>query len=210
MEQIYFNYNLKPNLDLDNFFVGNSNTNAYKILINDNNLHNKFFLYGPQKSGKTHLSLIWQNKYNAIKYDKNLNEILNNKNHIFIDDIFFNLQEEDVFHIINHCELYNLKILITSNTRLNEYVFKLKDLSSRLKVFLNLNIDLPDDELLVNLMIKLFNDKQIIVKNTEIFNYIIKRVDRSYQKIFILINKIENLMQKKNKQLTIPLIKELI
>ena len=59
-------------------------------------------------------------------------------------------------------------------------------------------------------MIKLFNDKQIIVKNTEIFNYIIKRVDRSYQKIFILINKIENLMQKKNKQLTIPLIKELI
>ena len=81
---------------------------------------------------------------------------------------------------------------------------------SRLKTFINLNIDLPDDELLMNLMIKLFYDKQIIVKKPEIFNYIIRRVDRSYEKVFILINKIDHLLLKKNKQLTIPLIKELI
>ena len=62
----------------------------------------------------------------------------------------------------------------------------------------------------MNLMIKLFNDKQIIVKNPEIFNYIIKRVDRSYEKVFILISKIDKLLFEKNKQLTIPLIKELI
>ena len=76
--------------------------------------------------------------------------------------------------------------------------------------FLNIKIDLPDDELLINLMLKLFHDKQIIVKNPEIFNYIIKRVDRSYENVFHLVNKIDNLLMKKNKQLTIPLIKELI
>ena len=59
-------------------------------------------------------------------------------------------------------------------------------------------------------MIKLFHDRQIIVKNPEIFNYIIKRVHRSYEKVFNLIEKIDNLLMKKNKQLTIPIIKELI
>ena len=59
-------------------------------------------------------------------------------------------------------------------------------------------------------MIKLFHDKQIIVKNLEIFNYIIKRVGRSYENIFTLIDQIDKLLLQKNKQLTIPLIKELI
>jgi len=81
---------------------------------------------------------------------------------------------------------------------------------SRLKTFINIKIDLPDDELLINFMIKLFHDKQIIVKNPEIFNFIINRVQRSYEKIFNLINKIDKLLLKENKQLTIPLIKKLI
>jgi len=103
-----------------------------------------------------------------------------------------------------------LNILIISNISLFDYQFELKDLSSRLKTFINIKINLPDDQLLMNLMIKLFNDKQIIVKNPEIFNYILKRVDRSYEKIFILIDKIDKILFEKNKQLTIPLIKELI
>ena len=99
---------------------------------------------------------------------------------------------------------------MTSDIFPSMYNFQLNDLSSRLKSFLICNIDLPDDELLINLMIKLFHDKQIIIKNDEIFNYILKRVHRSYEKIFLLINKIDELLLKKNKQLTIPIIKELI
>ena len=71
-------------------------------------------------------------------------------------------------------------------------------------------IDLPDDELLMNLMLKLFKDKQIIIKNPEIFNYILRRVQRSYEKIFLLIEKIDRLSLEQKRQLTIPLIKELI
>ena len=43
-----------------------------------------------------------------------------------IDDLFKNIIEEDIFHIINHCKQENLKILITSNLSLNDYSFKLK------------------------------------------------------------------------------------
>ena len=84
------------------------------------------------------------------------------------------------------------------------------DLSSRLKTFYKIKITLPDDELLINLMIKLFHDRQIIVKNPDIFNYIIKRIGRSYDKVYTLIDKVDKLLLQKNKQLTIPIIKELI
>ena len=209
MEQSFFNYNLRPNFSLNDFFVGSANIEAYNLLINTKKINN-LFLIGPPKSGKTHLSFIWQKKFNGIIYNNNINQILENKSDIIIDNIFNNINEEEIFHIINHCSSVNCRILVTSNIGLNEYTFKLKDLSSRLKTFINVNIDLPDDELLVNLMTKLFHDKQIIVKNPEIFHYIIKRVDRSYEKIFYLIDKIDNLLMKKNKQLTIPIIKELI
>ena len=209
MEQSFFNYNLRPNFSISDYFVGTSNIEAYNLLINTQNINN-LFLVGPSKSGKTHLAFIWQKKFNAIIFDSNIKEILQNTSNVIIDNIFDNINEEEIFHIINHCSSVNSKILVTSNIGLNEYTFQLKDLSSRLKTFININIDLPDDELLINLMTKLFHDKQIIVKNPEIFHYIIKRVHRSYDKIFHLIDKIDNLLMKKNKQLTIPIIKELI
>ena len=209
MEQSFFNYNLRPNFSISDYFVGRSNIEAYNLLINTHNINN-LFLVGPSKSGKTHLAFIWQKKFNAIIYDNNINQILENTSNVIVDNIFDNINEEEIFHIINHCSSVNSKILVTSNIKLNEYTFQLKDLSSRLKTFININIDLPDDELLINLMTKLFHDKQIIVKNPEIYHYIIKRVHRSYEKIFNLIDKIDKLLMKKNKQLTIPLIKELI
>ena len=209
MEQSFFNYNLRPNFSINDYFVGKSNIEAYNLLINNKNINN-LFLVGPSKSGKTHLAFIWQKKFNAIIYNNNIKQILENTSNVIVDNIFNNINEEEIFHIINHCSSVNCKILITSNIKLNEYIFKLKDLSSRLKTFININIELPDDELLINLMTKLFHDKQIIVKNPEIFHYIIKRVHRSYDKIFYLIDKIDNLLMKKNKQLTIPIIKELI
>ena len=210
MEQSYFKYNLKSHSNIDDFFVGKSNINAFNMLIKNKLNNNNFLLIGPSKSGKTHLSSIWKKKYSAIYYDNNLDIILKQDCNVLIEDIFKNINEENIFHIINHCNNKKNNILITTSVSLNNHIFKFKDLSSRLKTFLNIKIDLPDDELLINLMLKLFHDKQIIVKNPEIFNYIIKRIDRSYENVFNLINKIDILLMKKNKQLTIPLIKELI
>ena len=209
MEQKYFNYNLKTHLSIDDYFIGDSNKDSYNQLVN-NNFSKNFFLNGPNKSGKSHLGLIWKKKFHAISYNNNLKQILDKKSNVLIDNFLKNSSEEDIFHTINHCNLNNLNILIISSISLFDYEFELKDLSSRLKTFINIKINLPDDQLLMNLMIKLFNDKQIIIKNPEIFNYIIKRVDRSYEKVFILIDRIDKLLFEKNKQLTIPLIKELI
>ena len=210
MEQSYFNYNLKPGLAIDDFFVSTSNKKAYSFILNKKIDNKKILLIGPNKSGKTHLGKIWQKNNNAISYENNFEIILNYKKNIFIDDFLKNINEEQIFHLINHCSINKLTILLTSNKEVFEHNFLLKDLVSRLKTFNLLRIDLPDDDLIINLIIKLLHDKQIIIKNEEIFHYILKRIERSYEEIFLLIEKIDKLSLEKKRELTIPLIKKLL
>ena len=60
------------------------------------------------------------------------------------------------------------------------------------------------------LMVKLFSDKQIVIKNIEIFDFIFKRIPRTYLDIYIFVEKLDRLSLEKKRQLTIPLIKEII
>ena len=210
MEQSYFNYNLKPGLAIDDFFVSTSNKKAYNFILNKKIDNQKILLIGPNKSGKTHLGKIWQKNNNAVYYKNNFEIILNYKKNIFIDDFLKNINEEKIFHLINHCSINKLTILLTSKKEVFEHNFLLKDLVSRLKTFNLLRIDLPDDDLIINLIIKLLHDKQIIIKNEEIFHYILKRIERSYEEIFLLIENIDKLSLKKKRELTIPLIKKLL
>jgi len=210
MEQSYFNYNLKPGLAIDDFFVSTSNKKAYSFILNKKIDNKKILLIGPNKSGKTHLGKIWQKNNNAISYENNFEIILNYKKNIFIDDFLKNINEEQIFHLINHCSINKLTILLTSNKEVFEHNFLLKDLVSRLKTFNLLRINLPDDDLIINLIIKLLHDKQIIIKNEEIFHYILKRIERSYEEIFLLIENIDKLSLEKKRELTIPLIKKLL
>ena len=210
MEQSYFNYNLKPGLAIDDFFVSTSNKKAYSFILNNKIDNKKILLIGPNKSGKTHLGKIWQKNNIAVSYENNFEIILNYKKNIFIDDFLKNINEEQIFHLINHCSINKLTILLTSNKELFEHNFLLKDLVSRLKTFNLLRINLPDDDLIINLIIKLLHDKQIIIKNKEIFHYILKRIERSYEDTFLLIENIDKLSLEKKRELTIPLIKKLL
>ena len=207
--QEYFNYNLKEIRDSSNFFVNSTNFDSYNIIINNNKIKN-IFLKAPNKSGKSHLINIWIKNNNSILYKNNLNEILDLKKNVAIDNLFLKIKEEDIFHIINHCKNENLKIFITSNLDTNEYNFKLTDLKSRLKTFYHVSILNPDDEMVKIILTKLLHEKQFIIKNPEIFDFLVKRIERSYQSIYNLVKKLDKFSLQKKRQLTIPLIKEIL
>ena len=128
----------------------------------------------------------------------------------FIDDVLISVNEEELFHIINHCRLFNLKIFITSSIKINDFKFKLLDLYSRLRSFYYTDIKKPDDEMCKMFLTKLFFDKQIFIKNKEIFDYVFTRINRSYNDIFKFVETIDQLSLEKKRQLTIPLIKEIL
>jgi len=60
------------------------------------------------------------------------------------------------------------------------------------------------------MLTKLLIDKQFIINRNEIFEYIIRRVDRSYLGIYNIVDKLDVLSLEKKRQLTIPLIKEIL
>ncbi len=207
-KQKYFNFKFSNFNNYNDFYVNETNTNAVEGIL-DNNFENKF-LIGPNKSGKTFLGNIWLKKNKAINFNKNFNDIINNKKAVFIDDIEKKNNEEEIFHIINHCKLYKIKILVTSNLNINEINFSLKDLISRLKSFSLYKIENPDDDMLLKILTKLFVDKQFVINSNDIFPYILKRANRSYEEMIFIVEKLDSLSLEKKRQLTIPLIKEIL
>ena len=208
IKQKSFNYKFNDKKDNElNFFVNKTNFYAFNALINNDTKLS--FLYGPKKSGKSYLSKIWLKKNNAIEYNNNYEVLLNLHNNILIDNLIF-YDQEKIFHIVNNCILNNSKVLITSDNKINEINFEFKDLSSRLKTFSNLEINQPNDEMLLAILTKLLVERQFIIKSNEIFEYIIRRVDRTYQGINDIVKKLDILSLEKKRQLTIPLIKEIL
>ena len=86
---------------------------------------------------------------------------------------------------------------------------QLLDLKSRLNSFLELQINLPTDDLIRVIISKTFSDKQINItsKNLE---FIIKNIDRSYDKIFKFTKDIDNISLSTGKSININLIKKVL
>ena len=103
----------------------------------------------------------------------------------------------------------NKFIIITSEKPLVEIDFKLDDLKSRTKNFLLQKIEKPDDELMFALILKNLSDRQISI-DKKLIDFIIKRIDRSYGKIFDFIYKVDELSLKKKKPIDFKTIKEVI
>ena len=210
-QQRIFNFKIKQNFDNDDFYVSKSNELAHKVLLNLNKPEKYIYLKGSLKSGKTHLGLLWKRIHNAIffNYD-DYDQIMSQKKNVFVDNLIYEINEEKLFYLINHCYNNNLKILITSELSLFDYQFKLNDLLSRLKSFYFVEILDPNDELIINLLVKLLYDRQIKINNDEIFSFIIKRINRTYLDIYNFVDKVDKLSLSQKRQITIPLIKELL
>ena len=111
-----------------------------------------------------------------------------------------------MFNLIDNDNKY---LIINSIEPINEMDFKLNDLKSRAKNCLFAIIEKPDDELMFALILKNFSDRQITI-DKKLIDFIIKRIDRSYSKIFEFIYKIDEASLKKKKPIDFKTIKEVL
>ena len=195
-KQKIFNYKFNNDINELNFIVNATNSYSFNALINHDSQSS--YLYGPRKSGKSFLAQIWLKNNSAIQLQNNYELFSNVNTNVLIDELI-NFDQEKVFHIVNNCILNNFKILITSKYKINEINFKFNDLSSRLKTFSNLEINQPDDEMLLAILTKSLIDKQFVINTKDIFEYIMRRVDRSYEGIYDIVNKLDLLSLEKKK-----------
>ena len=213
LEQLLFKFKNLKNYNSEDFFVSESNFFAFNLVLNWPNWgKNILNVYGEKYSGKSHLSVIFQNKFGANKIDaKNLNDnfITQFKTHqnLIIENFDENIDEKNMYSLINIVDRDNKFILINSLTPINKMNIKLKDLISRLNNCIFAKINNPDDDLIYAILIKNFSDKQVQIKKNYI-EYIIKNIDRSYEKIYEFINKIDQTSLKKKRPIDLKIIKE--
>jgi chromosomal replication initiation ATPase DnaA len=213
LNQLLLDFNYEQNFKDDDFYVGKSNFYTFE-LINKWPKWEKNFLNisGEKFSGKTHLVNIFLKKFNGIRIESNsLNDekLKNIKPHqnIVLEDISLDVNEKLIYTLFNLLDQDNKFLVMTSCEPIAEINFKLKDLRSRTKNCLLAKIENPDDELMFALILKNLSDRQITL-DKKLINFIIKRVERSYGKIFEFIYKIDRISLKKKKSIDFKIINE--
>ena len=213
LNQLLLDFNHKQNFKDDDFYVSKSNFYTYE-LINKWPKWEKNFLNisGEKYSGKTHLVNIFLNKFKGVRLDfKSLSDesLKNIKVHqnIILEDIDKNLNERLLYALFNVIDQDSKFLIMTSTNPISEIKFRLEDLRSRTKNCLLAKIEKPDDELMFALILKNLSDRQIIM-DKKLINFIIKRIDRSYGKIFEFIYKIDMISLKKKKSIDFKIINE--
>ena len=212
-EQQLINFQFKKNYERDNFFVSKSNFFAFSLIDSwpkwEKNIIN---IHGEKYSGKSHLSEIFLKKNKGIilkasDLDPNYVKSLRFHENIVLDDLNKNIDEKLLFSLINFVDQNSKFLIINSSMPLNKIKFKLKDLQSRSKFILEAKIEKPDDELINVLITKNLSDKQIKIDN-KLVEFAVKRITRSYGKIFEFIYKIDEISLKKKKSIDQKTIKE--
>jgi len=215
LNQLLLKFENKQNFKYEDFFVSKSNYYAFN-LINSWPKWEKNFLNinGERHSGKSHLSNIFLKKFKGIKINAHLfknKELKKLKvyQNIVLENFDENIDEILIYSLFNFIDQDNKYLIINSELPINEISFKLSDLKSRTKNCLMAKIDKPDDELMFALILKNFSDRQILI-DKKLIDFIINRVDRSYDKIFKFIYKIDELSLKKQKPINFKTIKEVL
>ena len=210
---IRFDHN--QNYENEDFFISNSNKHILDFFEQWPKWEKNFLnIVGENFSGKTHIVNIFLKKFKGIKLDAS---ILNNDNlkelkiyqNIVLENLTNKINEELLYTLINIIDQDNKFLIVTSSKAIVDLDFSLEDLSSRSKSFLLQNIEKPDDELIFALLVKNLSDRQISLEK-KLINFIIRRIDRSYSKIFDFIYKIDEISLKNKKSIDFKIIKNVL
>ena len=189
LNQLLLDFDYEQNFRDDDFYVGKSNFYSFELINKWPNWEKNFLnIYGEKFSGKTHLANIFLKKFKGTRIlanslnDENLKTIKPYQN-IVLEDLCLEIDEKLIYSLFNIIDQDNKFLVITSSKPVTEMDFKLKDLRSRTKNCLLAKIENPDDELMFALILKNLSDRQITL-DKKLIDFIIKRIDRSYGKIF--------------------------
>jgi len=213
LNQLILNFDYDQNFKDQDFYVSKSNEFAFKLLNSWPKWEKNFVnLIGEKFSGKTHLINIFLEKFKGIKIEANQidNEFLKKIKifqNIIVENLNNKIDENLLFTLLNIIDQDNKYIILTSKNPIVDYSFKLNDLNSRSKNFLLCNIEKPGDDLMFALILKNLSDRQISI-DKKLIDFIIKRIDRSYSKIFDFIYKIDKISLKRKKPIDFKIIKE--
>ena len=215
LNQQIIKFDFEQNFKDEDFYVSNSNKHIFDLLNKWPKWEKNFLnISGERFSGKSHLINIFLKKFKGKKLEAKsldnhiLKEIKLHQN-IVLENLDKDIEEKLFYTFLNIIDQDNKYLIVTSEKPIVNIEFNLEDLRSRSKNFILQNIEKPNDELMFALILKNLSDRQVSIEKN-LIDYIIKRIDRSYGKIFDFIYKIDEMSLKKKKSIDFKIIKDVL
>ncbi|HEV7306191.1 DnaA regulatory inactivator HdaA [Ensifer sp.] len=168
---------------------------------------------GPVGSGKSHLASIWKERAGAEAIHplsgSDAAVIAREKPVLFEDADRSGFDDTTLFHVINSVRQNGTGLLMTTRIWPMSWPVTLPDLRSRLKAATVVEIGEPDDELLTQVLIKLFADRQLFV-DERLVGYIVQRMERSLEAAQTIVERIDLLALARGAKLTRTLASEVL
>lgn len=153
-------------------------------------------LVGPPGSGKSHLAAIWAQTSGASPIDLQPGgeapEIAAGGPVLFEDADRRGFDETTLFHVINSVRENGTYLLVTARSRPAAWGVALPDLASRLKAVTVVEMSEPDDDLLGQVLMKLFADRQLF-PDERLIAYLVARMERSLESAHRVVEDIDRL-----------------
>lgn len=153
-------------------------------------------LVGPQGSGKSHLASIWKHTSEAKAISPHAGaDAARAAEHgpvLFEDADRNGFDDTELFHVINTVREYGTSLLITTREWPAAWPVTLPDLRSRLKAATVVEIGEPDEDLLGQVLMKLFADRQLYMDD-KLVSYIVARMERSLNMAQTIVERLDRL-----------------
>ncbi len=161
---------------------------------------------GPIASGKTHLLNIFAQKSGARFLQLN-SEIILQEDHFYIFENIDQIKDEELlFHLINKAFVAKSYLIFSSTEKPQ---FKLKDLQSRIKNIVNIEIENLQPSSIEMLLVNRFGRKQLNI-SSRITNFIATTIARDYSRINQAVELIEKFCFDYKKSPTLKEVGELL
>ncbi|MGI9387018.1 MAG: hypothetical protein ACR2OX_06275 [Methyloligellaceae bacterium] len=153
-------------------------------------------IIGPAACGKTHLANVWRTQAGAedlAAQDVGVVAVnaFENVTALIIEDIDgASYDETALFHLLNLSKENSFSLLLTARTPPGHWRIALPDLRSRLRSLPVVAIEPPDEALLKAVLVKLFNDRQVIVA-PHVVDFIALRMERSMEWVQIFVDAVD-------------------
>lgn len=215
--QLVFDLPRRTSMSRGDFFVSEANAAAIGLLDAPGTWPNgRLVITGAEGAGKTHLAHVWSDATGAEIIDAAALATadiagLGSAAHLVIEDIdrLGRAGEEPLFHLINLMMEGAGRLLMTARAAPVALPVALPDLASRLQGSGVAALDLPDDALLTQILIKLFADRQI---NPEpaLIPWLVTRLERSFAAAERAVDTIDHAALTEGKNVTRTLAREVL
>jgi len=146
-------------------------------------------LTGPRKSGRSLLGRIFVRKTAGRLFD-------DAEDH----------DEEALFHAWNQAQETRRPLLVVADRPAPAWDIRLPDLRSRLTATPHVEIGPPDDDLIVNLIMKLLGDRGIAVP-PELPAFLLPRIERSYVAVQQVVDALDRAALSHHRRITVAMAK---